>query len=260
MPEISVVINVDTRPQRDEQTGLFNGVCNEDFLTDGVYNKIKFFESFDIETIVFIDEHLPVSGETLAYLMKTCDTVVIRKHTSEPLFNDNNYLSALSLARGKYVAHFDQDTACFTPDRGPVEQMISWLEHWDYVSYPSHWSPKPVHDDSFDHVWVSTRFFMCKRETLDFTELRWMMADYERCYAKYPATRRCFWTEHWLGLIARDRGKGVFYPAIDGTYLIFSWGKYEQWLLKRLNEYSYQKVVDWVNSKGGIGYPNDVNA
>jgi len=55
---ISVVINCDTRPEKNEQTGLFGGVCNEDFLTDGVFNKIKFFDGFNIEIPVgkyFID-------------------------------------------------------------------------------------------------------------------------------------------------------------------------------------------------------------
>lgn len=31
-------------------------------------------------------------------------------------------------------------------------------------------------------------------------------------------------------------------------------------ILKRLNEYSYDKVLDWVKSKGGIQYPCDVYA
>tara|TARA_R110000868_G_scaffold243012_1_gene498716 strand:+ start:1883 stop:2668 length:786 start_codon:yes stop_codon:yes gene_type:complete len=261
MPTISLVINCDTRPAKDSADGLFSGTSNEDFLTDGIANKIKFFEGFDIETIVFIDEHLPISDDTLQYLRSIADTVVVRKHTSEPGFNDNNYLSALSLATGKYVCHCDQDTALFTSSAEPINKMIGWLESWDYISYPSHWSPKAVDDPTFDHVWASTRFFICKRETIDFTELRWMMADYNRCYEKYPANRKCFWTEHWLGLIARDKGKGVFYPAIvDSDCLIFSWGRYEQWLLRRLNGYSYQQVLDWVISKSGIQYPNDVFA
>jgi len=261
MPLISLVINCDTRPPKNSADGLFSGTSNEDFLTDGVFNKIQFFKGFDIETIVWIDEHLPVPEKTLEYLRSICDTVVIRKHTSEPLFNDSNYLSALSCARGKYICHCDQDTAMFSSFPEAVQRMLDWLEHHDYVSYPSLWSPKPVHDDTFDHVWVSTRFFICKRETIDFTELRWMMGDYDRCYEKYPAARRCFWLEHWLGLIARDKGKGVFYPAMEGhSWVIFSWGRYEQWLLRRLNEYSYEEVVNWVNSKGGIAYPNEVYA
>jgi len=47
MIDVSVVINVDTRNQRDEQTGLFNGVVNEDLLTDGIYNKIASFTSLN---------------------------------------------------------------------------------------------------------------------------------------------------------------------------------------------------------------------
>lgn len=259
MPDISIVINCDTRGERNQQTGLFNGVVNLDFLTDGVFNKIAFFKGYDIETIVFIDEHNKVDEKTLSYLRSICDTVVVRKHTHEPLFNDMNYISAMGLARGKYIAKFDQDTACFTSSKQPIENMIEWLEVYDYVSYPSWWSPNPVLDDSFDHWWSSTRFFMCKRETIDFTELRWMMGDYDRCYEKYPVNRKCFWTEHWLGMLSKYKGKGVFYPPIDlQNYTIFSWGSYEKYTLRRLNELQYSEIVNFINSKGGIQYPNDV--
>ena len=106
MPLISLCINVDTRPPRDEQNGMFNGAVASDFLTHGVFNKIAFLKGFDIETIVFIDEHLPVPQETLDYLRRICDTVVIRKNTQEHAFNDYNYLSCFAMARGKYLMHF----------------------------------------------------------------------------------------------------------------------------------------------------------
>jgi len=260
MTEISVVINCDTRGERNQQTGLFNGVVNDDFLTDGVFNKIAFFKGFDIETIVFIDEHNPVDEKTLSYLRSICDTVVVRKHTHEEKFNDNNYISALSLARGKYVAHFDQDVAAFTRGKESVEYMMGLLEQYDYISYPSYWSPNPVHDVNYDYWWCSTRFFMCKKETLDFTEIKKCLFDGDYLYGKYPASVRNQWLEHILGLIAKYNGKGVYYPPIQTqNYTIFTWERYETYTLRRLNEFTYDQIFEWHGSHP-IFYPNNCNA
>lgn len=260
MPLISLVINTDSRSQNDLADTMFNGTVNLDYLTDGVRNKQLFLKGFDFETIVFIDKHNEIPQITLDYLREVCDVLVIRKHTSETNFNDKNYIEALNMARGKYVMHFDQDTNAFTSSMQPIQDMINGLEVYDYISYPSHWSPLPVHDESFDHVWASTRFFMCKRETLDFTELRWMMEDYDRCYEKYPINRKCFWLEHWLGQLAKYKGKGIIYPPINlETHAIFTWKTYEQWTLRRLNELSYEEIKQFINSKGGIQYPVDVS-
>lgn len=259
MPLLSIVINCDTRPQKDEQTGLFGGVCNEDFLTDGIYNKIKFFEGFDIETIVFVDEHIPVSETTLTYLRSICNVVVIRKHTEEEKFNDFNYVSALSMCRGKFVWHFDQDMCAFASSPQAVQEMIDLLDKYDYVSYPSQWSPNPTHDPNYDYYWCSTRSFLCKRETLDFTEIIKCLQDSDYLYGKYPASVRNPWTEHILALISKYTGKGVYYPPIDHDKLIiFCWENYEQWVLKRLNEYSFEQVKDFVRKCGGVFYPNNL--
>jgi hypothetical protein len=266
MPLISVVINVDTRPVRTEQTGMFSGVVSRDFLTDGIYNKIKFFQGFDKEVIVFVDEHEPLDEVTEKYLRSIVDTLVIRKHNKKfedredfAAFNDFNYISALAQARGKYVFHFDGDIAAFTPSQEPIQEMLLMLEHFDYVSYPSYWSPNPVHDESFDHWWVSTRFFCCKRSTLDFTEIIKCQLDYDYMFSKYPAKRACHWLEHALGLIAKYKGRGVFYPKIEiDKWLLFCWENYDSYALRRLNEQSYEEVREWVLKMGGLFYPNNL--
>lgn len=256
---ISVIMNCDTRPERSQQEGLLSGVVNEDMLTDGIFNKIKFFEGFETETTVFIDEHLPVPESALQYLRSLVDCVVIRKHTDEPKFNDNNYISALQLARGEIMCHIDQDTALFTPSQQPIHDMIALLENYDYVSYPSPFSPNPDHNENYNYYWCSTRFFMCKRATLDFTEIKKCLDDSEYLYNKYPATVRNPWTEHILALISKYTGKGVYYPPIEyDRYLIFCWENYEKWTLRRLNEQPYEEVKNWVLQKGGIFYPNHV--
>lgn len=259
MPTISIVINCDTRPEKTNADRMFSGVCNTDFLTDGIRNKQKFFEGFDFETIVFIDEHIPVEEKILAEIREIADTVVIREHTSEPLFNDINYFSALALARGEYIAKFDQDSAAFTSSKEPILKIINLLENVDYVSYPSHWSPRAVSDDSFNYDWASTRFFMCKRSTIDFTELI-KCRDYDYWRTTYPVSRVCPWTEHWLGSIAKFKGKGVFYPPMDiDNYCIFSWSSYSKYTLRRLNNLTYSEIRQWLNHHP-ILYPNDVNA
>jgi hypothetical protein len=65
--------------------------------------------------------------------------------------------------------------------------------------------------------------------------------------------------EHWLALISKYSGKGVYYPPIDDSKcLIFTFGSYEKWTLRRLNEMSYEEIVKWVELRG-IHYPVDIN-
>ena len=257
--KISIVINCDTRPEKGTADGLFSGTSNEDYLTDGVFNKINLFKGFDIETILFIDEHLPVTENTLEYIRSIVDTVIIRKHTNENSFNDYNYISALSLARGEIVCHADQDTACFTSGKEYIEELINYLDKYKFVSYPSHWSPRAVDDPSFgNRTWASTRFFMCKRKTLMFDILRGCIEEPEWAYATFgDSQRRCNWLEHFLTL---SNGDSCYYPPIElDKGAIFSWGSYEKYTLRRLNELSYEDVVKWVTGQGGIQYPVDVN-
>lgn len=258
MPLISVVINVDTRPENSEQGGMFNGVANIDFLESGILNKKLFFKGLDAEFIVFVDEHLPIPEKTLEYLRSIVDVLVIRKHTNEHAFNDYNYLSALSMARGTYVAHFDQDVAAFTSSAEPIQKMIDLLEQYKFVSYPSIWSPVAVVDDSFQGaMWASTRFFICKRETIQFDILRKCIEEPEWMYQTYgDSARRCNWLEHFL---TKTTGNSVFYPPLEmDKYTIFTWEKYETYTLMRLNKYSYEQIWEW-HQTHPMMYPNNVN-
>lgn len=267
---LSVVINADTRKgfmeESTQQDGMFSGCRSIDFLTDGIYNKIKFLEGFDKEIILFLDQHEELPEETLNYLRKLVDTLIIRKHNKTfqgvenfAGFNDLNYINALSMARGKYIFHFDQDCAAFTSSTEPIHELIKLLDTYDYISYPSANSPLPVEDKSFDHVWASTRFFACKRETIDISEIMKCQLDYDYCFSKYPANRKCHWLEHILGLTAKYNGKGVYYPPIEyDKWLLFCWENYNKWTLRRLNEQPYNEVKDWVLKCGGIRYPNNV--
>lgn len=264
---ISIVINLDTRPESSSNQKMFSGVVDRDFLIDGVLNKQKLFQGFDFETILFIDEHETLDVETIDKLRVISDTLVIRKHNKSfeyfedfPAFNDFNYIQALAQARGTYIFHFDGDIAAFAPNQTPIHVMIGWLDKYDYISYPSLFSPNPDVNDRYNYWWVSTRFFCCKRSTIDFTEIIKCQLDYDYMFNKYPASVRNHWLEHVLGVQAKFNGNGVFYPTINYEYFIlFTWENYRKGLLNELNNKPYEEVRDYVIKMGGIHYPNNLS-
>jgi hypothetical protein len=266
MPLISVVVNVDSRPENDSNKEMFNGCVSRDFLVEGLQNKRKLFNGFDFELICFLDEHQPIDENTIAAMRELSDTLIIRKHNKHfeeqkdfPAFNDLNYLSALFCARGKYIFHFDADVAAFTISPEPIQEYINLLEQYDYVSYPSLWSPNPVEDASFGgKYWCSTRFFCCKRSTLDFGELLKCQLDYDYWKETYPVPRLCHWAEHLLSSISWTKGKGVYYPPVQfDRFILFTWENYSQYVLQRLNNQTFEEVNNWVCSKI-FHYPNNL--
>lgn len=255
--KISLVINADTRNQNDKFTGVNLGGCvNEDFLIDGLFNKMTFFSGFDVETVLYIDQHEFIKDEMLERLRCLVDVMVVRNHTSEPSFNDWNFIRALQMASGDIVVKIDQDTSLFTSGKEYVEELIRMLDNYEYVSYTSHWTPNAVHDPSFNYKWVSTRFFMCKRETLNFAEIIKCLTDYEYFCSTYKPSRACPWLEHFLGLISNSN---VIYPPHElDKGAIFSWGSYSKGTLQMLNNMTYEEVKDWLRTHP-IVYPNDVH-
>lgn len=258
-PLLSIVINCDTRPENSNAEHMFNGCVSNDFITAGILNKIKFFDGFDKEVIVCIDEHLPIDEDSLRYIRTIADCVLIRKHTNELKFNDNNYIRSISLASGDIICKIDQDTNCFTNSKEYVQELIDLLERYSFISYPSLFSPNPDVNANYDYWWCSSRFFICKKESLDLVEIKRMLADSDYMFATYPASIRNPWFEHAIGLWAKFKANGVLYPKIEpDKLLIFSWSSYFAGVLKILNESEYVKVKEWVMSRG-INYPNDVH-
>lgn len=266
MSLISCIINVDSRPQNNMNGGLSNGVVNDDFLTEGVINKINFFKGLDTEFIVLLDEHITVKDEIISEMRELCDTLIIKKHREDfelnkkfPRFNDINYLQALFMATGKYIFHFDADVAAFTTGTEPIEEYIKMLDVYDYVSYPSLFSPYPAHDDSWNgEFWASTRFFCCKRKTINFSEAYKCLIDYDYWSIKYPMNKKCHWTEHILASMAWNGGNGVFYPPVQfHKIIIYTWANYDRYVYKMLNHFSFERVKEWVDTKH-FAYPNDL--
>ena len=242
---ISIVINLDSRPgfmeDRSESSArVYTGTRSVDYFTDGILNKVKSFDGYDKEVTAFIDVHEPlpevIERELLSMHRKgIIDNLVFNKHTViylgtqvYPKWNDLNYLNAMILSRGKYLVHFDNDMAAFTNDKSVISEWLGWLTtgKYDYISYPSRCSPRPVNDPDFDYNWASTRFFICERKTIDYTEILKCLRSDEYLYGKYGnRKRRIPWMEHILGLIAGP--DKVFYPPMEpNRYALFSWGQY----------------------------------
>lgn len=279
MKRISLVINVDTREGWDAkesvQTKMFNGTRSSDFIFDGVENKIKAFtlEGYELETTLFIDIHNPLPDDAMCKLNawvafgKLSNLVLNRnkkyydKSDYFPKFNDLNYLNALAMSRGEYVIHLDGDMNAFINDKTIINEWIALIDSgkYDYICYPSRHSPGPIVDPDFpDYWWASTRFFICKKSALDYSEILRCLRDSEYLYGKYgDKKRRCPWIEHVLGIIAgKDK---VYYPPVDyNRCLIFSWSRYTQGTINQLNNSPYISVVHFVSSHGGINYPCDV--
>jgi len=263
MGKISIIFNADTRPVCSEFQGLHKGVRSRDFIgRASLLNKRTFFREFDTELIAFIDEHEPLTHEQYDTLHELCDCVVVRKHSRhyrgwEPFgpFNDINYLQALSMARGEFVAHFDQDMAAFAFDRCPVVWMVDEVAsgRHKFVCYPSPCSPAPCHAPEYENKWwASTRFFMCKRETLDFTVLerairepQWLYSTFDRPPRENP------WMEQFLGILA---GYSVIYPPVDlSSWAVFPWMIYRDGALEALNAMPYEAVRWCIEKAGGPG-------
>ncbi len=275
---ISLVINVDTRPgYMDSIHGvktMGDGVRSVDFLYDGILNKINFFKSdqFDLEPIVYVDVHDPIHAEVweaFGHLQKMGINLYFNHHIERfqehahfPKWLDLNILNPIISARGKYVVHFDGDTVCYhRPDFDAAAFLVNIIDSGkiDLVSYPSPYSPVPITDSNFgDYWWASTRFFIGRRDFFDHSEILKCLESSEYLYGKYGEKKsRCPWLEHIIGMMA---GPGrVFYPPMSPKdYMIFCFKTYKPGIISKLSDLSYDKVLAYVNSCGGIGYPNDV--
>lgn len=256
-------MNVDTRPENLVEGEMGSGVTSMELIVHGITNKKNFFKGFDVEVILFVDLHENLHPLSYSYLTTVCDKVCFSRHVrGMQKQNDYNYLKALQMASGDYIAHFDMDMAAFTRNQQPVNNLIGLLDKYMFVSYPAEHSPAPCHDDSFDYWWVSTRFFMCKRESLNFQLIEKCLNDEFFLDTYYPSQKKLYWFEHILGRIAKHKAMyPVIYPKFDVTnYAIWSWKKYIPTVLGKLNEMHYNEVGEYINKCGGIFYVCDLTA
>ena len=262
---ISLVINCDTRPGAelpvsaigDFSAGSLQGVRSFDLLTEGIRTKNKFFAGHDIETLVFIDIHLPIPEDVQTELdamvaSGEITTLVCQEYNRKRhKWNDHIYLHALREAKGDYIVHFDGDVCAFRKDDYTVvDKYFDLLENgYKYICQPTQ-----ITDHGMLHA--STRFFICKRETLDLDEVERCLDDNYR--RTTHGDRHCPCLEHILGLLVND-GE-VLYPEADNeNYCVFSWVSYHKGVLSKLNNTTYNKVYDYVfTTCGGLHGASDL--
>ncbi len=261
--KISVAFNADTRPVCPEFQGLHKGVRSRDFIgRAALENKRRFFDGFDIELIAFIDEHESLTHEQYDTLHELCDCVVVRKHSRyyrgyNPFnaFNDVSYLQCMAMARGDIICHLDQDMFAYRSSRAPIDWMVNEVVSGlhKFVSYPSQNSPAPCHAPEYENKWwISTRFFLCLRESIDFTVLerairepQWLYETYDRPPRENP------WTEQFLGIMA---GYSVIYPPVDlRSWAVFPWMNYADGAIAKLNSMQPEEVFYAIEKAGGPG-------
>lgn len=260
---ISLIVNCDTRPFQSDAGAMLDGVRSPDFLIEGLRNKIKFLNGFDVETILWIDEHDALDTATYDILHGMCDRIVVSKHSKryrnienfQP-FNDVNYLQALALARGDIICHFDQDMGAFARGAEHISSLIQMLidGRYKYICYPSADSPKCVNDPRFgNHMWASTRFFMCLKETVSITEIEDAIWNPDTLYSKYGTPNSVNnWMEHFLGVACG--GENVFYPPPSNHLLVFPWFKYKNGVLAKLNESDFDSIYMKLIAAGAHSY------
>lgn len=234
---ISVVINVDTRQgYLGEQstvgeyaTGSLQGVRSIDFLIEGVKNKMNYFRGYDCQCILYIDEHEPIEqllfdeikelvfsyGNNSGVTRRICDKTKYR-------WNDHLYIDALKLSEGDYIVHFDQDANAFrTDDCSIIEKYLEWLNGYKFICQPTDLSK-----EEHGMFWASSRFFICKKGTLNFQEI-------ENNLISPLKGRHTPCLEHVISVLNEEN---VLYPAReDDKYIVFSWSRYFKGTLNKLN-------------------------
>ena len=257
---ISVVINADNRAGYlndsskigEFEVGQPNGTRSVDFLTWGLKNKINYFRGYDIQCVFFLDEHLPIHDKLfmeINEIVKSCGNnskfICKPNDRSSYRWNDMLYIEALKLAEGTFVCHMDNDTTLYRKEGSDiVEKYFKWLnEGYKYICQP--WDKT-----GSEMVHASTRFFICKKETLDFPLI-------EKSIMINPLMGKlnpCL--EFTLGHLAGD-GKVLYPEREDSEYVIFCWSRYFKGTLEKLSKMPYGEVRDYILECGLFGC-NDV--
>jgi hypothetical protein len=184
------------------------------------------------------------------------DRVEVRKFDhSLHRWNDRLYLNSLEFATGEYVAHFDQDVMAYRdPNSFIVQQYLQVLDEgkFKFICQPSVLS---YEDHLMDHA--STRFFICKRDSLDIPELTACLDDgYRR---KNYSDKHAPALEHIIGIVS---GLGtVLYPSMQwNDHVIASWTTYRSGLYAKLDTMTYPEIVHYLRDVSCFAGANDVMA
>lgn len=270
---ISVVINADTRPGwresvftvGDRGQGSLQGCRSIDFLFEGVRNKMDFFRGYKTQCILCIDEHETIPHSEMMEISQLVhsygneSSISIGSH-DRTRFRWYDYITieALRKAEGEYIVHFDADAnaARRRDDCNIVDSYFCWLKsnEYEFICQPS-----DLTYEQHKMYWASTRFFICKRESLHLDDIESCL-DNEYLFSKYGGRHYsphpcCL--EHTLGIIA-GHGRVLYPPREDDQYLVWNWSRYYEGTLKWINESSYNDVRRYIVDGCGLCGPNDV--
>ncbi|MHC4270622.1 MAG: hypothetical protein ACYSTS_19500 [Planctomycetota bacterium] len=246
-------------------------------MIKGLREKIKFIGNHEIEVIVYVDKHIQIPShirlelESMEFFGKI-NKLIIKDHTDERYgkkYGKNNndliYIESLSHATGDYIVHFDADTLAYEKeDYDAIGEHIKLLDKYDYVSIPTPDSPYCVSPDSsimkgLKYQWASTRYFICKRETIPNTEELLKCLDNKYLKNKYGMIAKPNCLEHILGVIAGP--DKVYYPPVDEeNYYITSWGSYFNGIIHELSKMDYKDVIKYINDCNNGEYYLDITA
>lgn len=275
---IGIVINADTRLGWDRDSSkceMGMGCRSADFMLDGVLNKINFFRGYDVDVTVYVDVHCELDHDTYSKLLnmffnRKIHNLVLNRHMNrfmgQPIrqLQCTMYLNAFMMSRGYYIAHFDADAGAFRRDDCDIiERWMDWIDSgkYKYISYACDDSPNPCQPDGYEYYWPSTRFFFCRRDQINFEQIRYCFNDAIWVEAhggnkhRYP---NCM--EQILGFLAGP--EKIYYPPKEfNQYMIFTWHTYYNGTARILDAMPYDKVHDHImNECGGICGPCDVHA
>jgi len=255
MPLISLIINADNRQGylSDKSTvgdfgaGSLQGVRSKDLLTYGIQNKINFFKGYDIQCVVYLDVHESLPDELLKEItdiVESCGNnsrVVLAQHSKDKYrWNDHLYINAIKYAEGEYTCHMDMDCCAYKKEDFDIVKGYMELLDNGYKYICQSWDK--VGDDMW---WASTRFFICKTETLD---LEWLANNLTTpVMGKHTPC-----VEHLLA-VKEGEGRVLYPPRDDSNYIIFCWASYFSGLMKRLNNLPYEEVIKYIKDCGLYG-------
>lgn len=232
------------------------GCRSVDFITEATIARQRFLESplvDEVETIICIDVHEPIPSWVYERLFEisNCYVVTDQHDRHRHRWNDYIYIHALRQATGDLVAKWDGDCIGYRhPDFDVLTYYFDFLSNGAaYVCQQTKLIPEvePM-------WWASTRFFLCRRETLDLDEAaRCIDDDYRR--AKY-GPKHCPCLEHCLGLMCGERV--IYPPEKNSDFIVWNWVQYYLNCIPKLNNMPYADILQYVHDCGDVHGASDL--
>lgn len=265
--KVTQVILADTRPGWLSDSCFIGeygkqnleGCRSIDFMTDAVIAKKWFIESElvdDSRVSLLVDEHEPITPALDELAAKVGDFVSVSNwNRSDHRWYDKIQIRALRMGietGADVIVKWDGD--CIGYRREGFDFFAHALELMDKTGAAYICQSTPLNPDEHGMKHASTRFFLCRAETLDLDKAEWLLDDFQR--AKTFPCRHLPCLEHILGAMAGDR---VCYPKSDyDNWVVWSWVKYFKGTIAKLNAATYGQVLGYIEDCGGVHGASDL--